>query len=326
VAENGHVPALKALADRISVVAVCDPLPARLEAARKHFPSAKLFSSAEALFGEVHNLDFADIATPPRFHFGDVKNALEHGVNVLCEKPLVFSHAEFEQLRALAAKKGLTLFTVHNWKKAPPLLKAREIIAAGTLGEITHVELHVLRSQAAVTADGKNWRTDPKLAGGGIMADHGWHNFYLACVLAGKMPKRIDVRNNIPAAGQAENESSCHIDFGGSGALVFLTWRSPVRKNHILVYGTKGLLEIRDNEVLTQTPQGVTVFDSGEKLSGGSAHPTWMKLSLEDFLDGFENRRLHAENLREALACVLLTEYGYKAAASGRAETLPATI
>ncbi|MDD2773889.1 MAG: hypothetical protein PHP45_09390, partial [Elusimicrobiales bacterium] len=98
-----------------------------------------------------------------------------------------------------------------------------------------------------------------------------------------------------------------------------LTWKSPIRKNYGVAYGDKGLLEILDGDVALETPQGGRqVFQTGEKLSGGSAHPTWMAGLLADFAAELDDTSRRSENFREALACAVLTRQGYKSAKTGR--------
>ncbi len=322
VVENGHVPAFAAHADSFQIAAVADADPRRREAASRLYPAANLYASLEELLAGEKRLDFVDIATPPFLHEKQAAMVLGKGISVLCEKPLVLSSRSYEKLARLARKKGKTLFSVHNWKAAPPLAKAFELIADGKIGSVQHAELHVLRSQPAIAAGGNNWRQDPRSAGGGIMVDHGWHNFYLAYCFAGRAPVSVSAVNQHPdidSEALAEDVSSVQIDFGGSDAFIYLTWRSPVRKNLALVYGDRGLITVRDSAVVLETrdapPQ---VFETGEKLSGGSAHPQWMAGTLKDFLGAMAGGPERAQNAEEARACVLLTEAGYKSAKTGK--------
>ncbi len=324
VAENGHVPALLDQKD-IRIVAVAELAEARRAAAARCFPDARIYSKLEDMLAAEQQLDFVDIATPPAFHFEAAKHCLEAGLHVLCEKPLVFKRTDFETLLTLARKKNKVLFTVHNWKYAPPIVKTRELIAKGQLGDVLHAELHVLRSQPSVTADGNNWRQDPKLSGGGIMADHGWHNFYLTHCLTGGRPLTNSVSFTYPADGpKAENSCSCRIEFEGknpsetSTACVYLSWRSPVRRNWGAVYGTTGVIEIRDDIVILDRKGEISaVFETGEKLSGGSAHPTWMAGLLDEFTAAISDPAAGLANLREAETCLALLEAGYESALTG---------
>ncbi|MFA6584656.1 MAG: Gfo/Idh/MocA family oxidoreductase [Elusimicrobiaceae bacterium] len=328
VAENGHVPALLAKKDVFKICAVAEPSEERRAAAERFFPGVRAYASLDALLENEKHLDFADIASPPVYHFSCIKKCLKAKLNVLCEKPLVFKHNDFAALAKLAAEKKRALFTVHNWKYAPPMVKARELIEKGLAGNVLHVELHVLRNQPSITAGAaSNWRHDPKLSGGGIMTDHGWHNFYLAYCLAKGRPVSITASFSYPErnALQVEQSCSCQLEFLKDGSVnpvtaeIFLTWQSPVRKNWCAVYGTAGVIEIRDDIVILERKgQPEQIFSTGEKLSGGSAHPTWMAGLLDEFARALANPGSGTENLREAEACVALLNAGYKSAKAGR--------
>jgi predicted dehydrogenase len=326
VVENGHVPAFAQKAARFEISAIADGSPARLEAAKKHYPSARFYSDAKEMLRAERGLDFAVIGTPPLYHADITALCLKKGLHVLCEKPLTLKPSVAQRLGKLAAKKQLCLFTVHNWKNAPPLAKALELIKSGAIGAVNHAELHVLRSKAAVTANGDNWRENPAISGGGIMVDHGWHNFYLARALTGREPVAVTVLLHRADAVSTEDAASCLIGFeGGATALIHLTWRSPIRKNYVCAYGDKGIIEVLDSDVVLETKEGGRqTFPTGEKLSGGSAHPTWMTGLLDDFAAELDDPSRRGENFREALACAFLTEKGYKSASAGKSRSLPA--
>src|SRR5699024_5608849 len=84
----------------------------RLSAAR-HLHSLPTRRSSD-LYEEI---DFVYIASPNSLHFEQAKLALEHGKNVICEKPFTSTVKEAEKLISLAKEKGLMLFeaitTIH---------------------------------------------------------------------------------------------------------------------------------------------------------------------------------------------------------------------
>ncbi|NLO90363.1 MAG: Gfo/Idh/MocA family oxidoreductase [Elusimicrobia bacterium] len=321
VVEHGHVPAFLARSSSFEINAVADASPRRLEAAAALFPRARLYSDFRVLLRKERGLDFADIATPPFFHPAHVCAALRKGLHVLCEKPLAFTRRDARRIAALAGERKLCVATVHNWKKAAPVLKAKELIDSGALGAVRHVELHVLRKQAAATAsDGANWRTDPRISGGGILVDHGWHNFYLACHLAGQRPVAVNTSLDRSPVSGADEDAKVLIGFdGGAGAFVHLTWKSPLRRNSVLVYGDRALLEINDDAVVLQSPDGSRrEFATGDKLSGGSAHPEWMARLLDEFESEVADQARRGANLQEALWCASLLECGYRSAKANK--------
>lgn len=309
VVEQAHVPAFNAYPGDFAIEAIADPNPKRLERAREIFPKARTYSGIEELFSAQKPLDFADIVTPSAMHPKHVMLALDKGLHVLSEKPLALSLEDFEKIRSKAASANLCVFTVHNWKKAPPMLKMREILDSGFAGQVQHAQFHVLRQKPASSAPSvKGWRRDPALSGGGILIDHGWHNFYLLCDIFGEKPHAVSASFGFPDAdSNAEDLVLCRVDFPSGAGIVYLSWRSPVRKNFVLVHGNLGLIEVRDDDILLESKdKPLNLLHTGEKLSAGSVHPAWMRLLLEDFLRELNDPSERGKNLEEAGLCVEL--------------------
>ncbi len=132
-------------------------------------PAGRRFSTAcperrwydtvdDLLSGET--LDFVDICAPPGSHAALIGRALDAGLHVLCEKPLVTRVGGCETVASAAARAGRVLHTVHNWLKAPICLKISELIDDGAIGAVRSVRWRTLRTQPATASA----RTAHKLA------------------------------------------------------------------------------------------------------------------------------------------------------------------
>ena len=242
--------------------------------------------------------------------------ALGQRLHVLCEKPLVFTRGEFDLLKAEAQRQKRTLFPVHNWKYAPILLKLHALLRAGAIGEIRHLELHVLRSKpaavAAAGADPSNWRTDRSRAGGGILVDHGWHNIYLLAWLADAAPTGMQAVMQSAPHGGADEEATCLLRFPRASALMHLSWRSPVREQWGVAYGREGSIELQDDRLLlARKGEPAQTFQFPQKLSAGSAHPEWFAAMLSDFRTALERPAAASVFLEEAGICARLIDQAY---------------
>src|SRR5918911_4225468 len=179
VAVHGHLPGWLSR-QGVEIVAGTDLRPARRLEFHSRLPQARWYDSVdELLTGEA--LDFVDISTPPATHAALIRSALEHGLHVLCEKPLVCKPEDLSALVRLAAEADLVLYAVHNWLHAPVVRKVRDLARQGAIGQVKRCLWQTLRTQPAAAADAQagNWRLDPAMAGGGILVDHGWHVFYV---------------------------------------------------------------------------------------------------------------------------------------------------
>ena len=105
VAVHGHLPGWLERPD-VEIVAVSDMRPAQRAVGAERLPDARWYDSAESLLADTR-LDFVDICTPPSSHARLIRAALERGVHVLCEKPLVRSADELGPVAELVRASGM---------------------------------------------------------------------------------------------------------------------------------------------------------------------------------------------------------------------------
>ena len=99
---------------------------------------ARAHGSYDALVADPE-VDIVYVATPHPMHHADARLALEHGKHVLIEKAFTVNRAEAQELADLGREKGLLVMEAMWTRYLPHMARIREIIAAGTLGEIRAV-------------------------------------------------------------------------------------------------------------------------------------------------------------------------------------------
>jgi predicted dehydrogenase len=306
VAVHGHLPGWRRRAD-VELVAVADSRPARRDEAGARLPGARWYDSGEALL-ERTDLDFVDICTPPASHARLVRAALARGAHVLCEKPLVSDPGDARALAGDARARGRIVHTVHNWHHAPIVRRTRELIAAGTVGEVTAVTWHTLRTRpaAAAAGDEPNWRLDPEVAGGGVLSDHGWHVFYIVQSWVGAAPVAVSatLERRRHLAYPVEDTASVQLAFPAAKADVFLTWAADARRNWAEVTGTEGVLQLHDDTLvaLSRHTGEERRWHCPPPLSDGSQHPDWFDAVAAAFVAGMAGGG--GSNFDEAWWCV----------------------
>jgi len=323
VAEKAHAPAFLGLG--IPIVAVAEADSERRALAARTLPGARTYHGLEELLEREPSLDFMDIATPPFLHGKQVLSALEHGLHVLCEKPLTLDLKEFDLIKNRSAASGRAVYTIHNWAHSPQWLTIAEIAASGRLGELRHAELHVLRTQPASDAMGGGWRCQARLAGGGVLVDHGWHSLYLLHRLLRSPATGASAALRRPSRDAVEEEATLLLEFRQATALVHLSWRAPERSNTALLIGTRGILDLKDDEIILKSGGAEERFPFPEKLSAGSAHPAWFLGMLEETLRGIADSS--PGNLAEAAFCLEAISRAYASQgqpAAPREEVAPA--
>ena len=310
VARHGHSPGYAASTEA-KIVAVVDPTEERRRIARTCLPGAAIFSTIEELAARIE-LDFVDICTPPALHGDPMRDALARGWNVLCEKPLLLDPVELEKVRGLAQENGRAVVPVHNWKYAPIIRHATELLRSDAIGSLRKLEIETLRIHDCAAADPNhpNWRLDPAMAGGGVLMDHGWHAIYLARDWFGEDPTEVQASLERPTPRAVENEATLTLVFPSGRAEIFLTWKAKARRNTMRLIGERGEIAIDDDRLMVG---GETIpFESA--LSTGSHHADWFAAMLPDVLACFRAPEISRESLDEAALCLSVIRRAYGAA------------
>lgn len=124
---------------RESQVVACADLDAkRLDGIREGFPHIQPFSDYRQMIRSV-GLDAVVVSVPTRAHFEVVREALEAGLHVFCEKPLCPTAHEAQALVDLAASKKRVLMTGHVFLFNSGIVRLKEIVAAGDAGRICYL-------------------------------------------------------------------------------------------------------------------------------------------------------------------------------------------
>ena len=162
-----HSPAYAAVLrdlDAADFVGITDDAGRGAEAAERF--GARFFDSADSLFGEV---DATIVCSENNNHARDAIPALEAGVHVLCEKPISTTLEDARAMIRASETSGSQLRIAFPVRYLPAVVRAREIVRAGSLGRV----LALSGTNHGQIPGG--WFLDPELAGGGAVMDHTVH-------------------------------------------------------------------------------------------------------------------------------------------------------
>jgi predicted dehydrogenase len=134
------------------------------------------------------DVGIVDVSSPGDTHAEIAIAALEAGKHVLCEKPLANSVAEAELMVAAAeraAADGVRSMVGFNYRRVPALSLARQLVAAGSIGELRHVRAQYLQDWIVDPQFPLVWRLQKDKAGSGALGDIGAHIVDAAQFVAG---------------------------------------------------------------------------------------------------------------------------------------------
>lgn len=116
------------------------------------------------------------IFTPHKAHYRPAMDALQAGCHLFVEKPLSTNTQEAVDIVNLAKGRERTVAVGHQYRLSPSLAEARRRLEAGTIGPLRLVTATLSQPWFATHQGPEDsWRLDPKLSGGGILADAGDH-------------------------------------------------------------------------------------------------------------------------------------------------------
>ena len=173
--------------DVVELAGIYDIKPERCEAAKQKGIHA--YDSMEALLSD-ESIDLVTVAIPNDVHKDVVIKCLLAGKNVICEKPVALSSAEFAEMVDAAHKSG-KLFTVHqNRRWDVDFLAMKQLYNSGEIGDVFNIESRIHGSRGIPS----DWRGE-KEYGGGMLFDWGVHLIdQILQIYAGKKIKKLYCR------------------------------------------------------------------------------------------------------------------------------------
>ena len=180
---------------RCEVVALCDPVRERAERrARQWGITPRIYTALEDVLDDP-GVDAVELLTPTQLHAEQSIAVLDAGKHVSCQKPMATTLADADRVAAAAERAGAQYRVTENFLSYPPLIKAKELMDAGAIGEPSIVRIRTIWGSPTthpgfpIEADAFAWRRDARANPGGLLYDDGWHKYATAMWLMGDVAK-----------------------------------------------------------------------------------------------------------------------------------------
>ena len=164
------------------------------------YPSGQTLIDAEA--ARPDGAEVVAIMTPNDSHFRFAMQALERGMDVICDKPMTNTLQEAEALHARVQDTGLVFCLTHNYTGYPMVRQAKAMVMEGYLGEIRLVQVEYVQGGRAKAGPGsKAWKEDPARGGPSlVLGDIGTHAHNLLRFITGLEVAQVaaDVGSIVP--------------------------------------------------------------------------------------------------------------------------------
>ena len=232
-------------------------------------PNRMYASVKELLDAESTRKDGADviaIMTPNDSHYEYAMAALEHGFDIICDKPMTNTLEEAEALHKKVQETGLVFCLTHNYTGYPMVRQAKAMVADGQLGTIRLVQVEYVQGGKADESKpdpSTSWRFDPVRGGPSlVMGDIGSHAHNLVRFITGLEIAEVaaEIGNIVPGRAVHDYGGALLRFENGARGSYWVTQAAAGVENclRIRVSGTKGSLEWMQEfpQVLTYKPLG----------------------------------------------------------------------
>jgi predicted dehydrogenase len=311
---------------RGKLVAVCDLDEAKAKAACA-YGVCTAYTDARTMF-EQERPDFVEICTRPETHLPLVRLAAEHGLHVLCQKPIAPTLGELEAMMAVCERHGVRFMVHENFRWRSWYLRMKQELDAGRAGTPFRLGLE-LHDQRCLLPDGLSdqpyFCQMPRL----ILYEIGPHAVDLARFLFGEP---FQVFANSQHIGSQRGEDVVHMTLWhphGRMAHLDMDWSCAGRESHIewglhhtWIEGNNGTLRTRSDGQLDWLPVGrpaevLPVDIDPDPMVQGYA------LTQANFLECLHSGARFATDGEDTLRTMRIIFAGYESAEKGRIIKLP---
>lgn len=287
------------------LVAVADVRPEAAQAMATQIGCNSYSSYVE--MAENEQLDAIILCTPPVTHLEISCYFLERKVNVLCEKPLSVDSRSAQTMIETAEREGVILTMASKFRYVEDVIRAKNLIASGILGEIVLFE----NAFTARVEMRDRWNSNPAISGGGVLMDNGTHSVDIMRYFLGPLAEVQTVEGKRIQGLSVEDTVRIFVkSTEGVVGNVDLSWSiNKDLDSYIRIYGSQGTISIgwRESKYRQATSQDWITFGNGyNKVQAFTSQ-------INNFARAIRGEEKLLITAQDALASVEVVEAAYSA-------------
>ncbi|MBI4971295.1 MAG: Gfo/Idh/MocA family oxidoreductase [Candidatus Omnitrophica bacterium] len=226
----------------------------KLEAIKQRYPNIKLTTVFTEIL-EDKEIQGVIVATPPISHFAVAKQCLLAGKHVFVEKPLALRVEDAQTLVELAEAENLILMVGHLLRYHPAILKLREIIDSGELGDVFYVYSQRLNLGTIRRHENALWNL-------------GCHDISVMLHLLRELPVQVSAMGRSYVQQGVEDTVFVNLNFPNNKmAHIHVSWLDPHKVRKLTVVGSRKMAVLDDMEKENK----IVIYDKGFVIPEGNA-------------------------------------------------------
>ena len=227
------------------VVMVADLKKDRLIRIKNSYPHILVTENYQELFEQ--ELDAIVIATPPSTHYQIAKECLQHGFNILVEKPLTLKSEHAEELIQLSEKMDLILMVGHTFEHNAAVHTMKQLIDSGELGQIYYLD--AARLNLGLFSRDLN-----------VLWDLAPHDVSILIYLLGELPLAVNAQGAASVFNNIHDVAYINLVFPNNiMAHIHVSWLDPCKVRRVTVVGSKKMAVYNDIE----SQEKIKIYDKG---------------------------------------------------------------
>jgi len=198
------------------------------------YPYVKCYRSLDEALEKKHFIGFV-VSTPANTHFDLAKTIIQSKRHVLIEKPMVLKMDHAEILVRLAKENNVNLMVGHLLLFHPAIIKIKEIISQGKIGELQYIYSNRLNLGQVRNEENVFWSLAP-------------HDISIFQYITESSPKKIISRGSSLLQKGIHDSTITQFKYNnGVEGHIFVSWLHPFKEHRLVVIGTNGMISYDDS-------------------------------------------------------------------------------
>jgi len=240
IAQVEHIPGFLRLKN-VVLQAVCDKNENLAQQTAAKYPNTRVYYNMSDMLSN-EDLGIVDICTPPQIHAPLAIEALQNGCNVLIEKPMALKTSDCDNMINAAGKHGGKLCIIHNRLFEPTLLKAKELVANGSIGDFIGMRILISDHRDEMIMKKDYWI---HRLPGGLIGETGPHFVYMSLAFLKEITK-VDIfaKNILQHSWAPFDEFRIELEGETAMSSITVSYASNRHYAHVDIMGTEGVLHL----------------------------------------------------------------------------------